>query len=349
MADPTTEQPKSFAEIASEQFPGSFFGEVLKKEPEPAVEAEEAETVEVEATSAEAEAEAVEEGTPPPDDEVEEVPISSISELAEHFELDPEWMDTLQTSVKINGQDGKASLAELRKSYQIQQAAEQRLEEAKARAKAETAAIAKKSEEAQNQLVTAAKLIEKAEGLFMKDYNAVEWDKLRHEDPAEYSAKQRDFELRKREIDGARTEALTEYQTHQSRLSEASKQQLAEEVARQHGMLVEKIPEWRDPDKAKAGKTELVSYLKDQGLSNEEIANAVDHRLIVMARKAMLFDRGQDKAELIEKKVKKIPKTLKPGTPKTPEQSKQIKKDELRAKLKRSGSDADALALLRAS
>ena len=338
---PTTESPASWALLASTEFGHNFHGDV--PEPEPAAEVQ-AEPAAQPAEIAETEQPEQEAQTP---EQVEEVPISSIEQLLEAQGYDPDWFDSLEVPVKINGQPGKAKLADMKASFQIQQAAEQRLAEAKERARAETTAIAQKREELNQQFNVTANLIQQAEQLLQGDASKVNWDKLRNDDPAEFSARQLEYSQRRAQIEQIKNGARAQYQQTQGQFqaeeSERTRQRLTEESEK----LFQKIPEWKDPEKAKTEKHMLAEYLVGAGMSQDEVANAVDHRLIVLARKAMLYDKGQNKAEVAKKKVMTIPKVMKPGAPKTPEQSKNIQKAQMKQRLQKSGSLEDALALLR--
>lgn len=337
---PTTEAPKNWAAMALQEFGDSFHGEVEETKPaeQPEQVAEAAETEQKEATEAPASEES---------EQVEEVAISSIEQLLETQGYDPEWFDTLEVPVKINGQPGKAKLAELKASFQIQQAAEQRLAEAKDKARAETTAIAQKREELNASFNAVAAIVQQAEQALMGDISKVNWDKLRVDDPAEFSARQLEYSQRRAQIDQLKNTAIGQYQQAQQQMKAEEAQRMQQRLAEESEKLFQKIPEWKDPDKSQAEKAALVEYLKGQGMSAEEVAQATDHRLIVMARKAMLYDKGQNKAEVAKKKVVAIPKVMKPGAPKTPEQRKSIEKAQLKQRLQKSGSLEDALALLR--
>lgn len=341
---PTTDAPKSWALLASQEFGNSFHGEVPKQEPaaEPETnpEAQSAENADTELPELESQAQTQE-------PQVEEVPISSIEQLLEAQGYDPDWFDSLEVPVKINGQPGKAKLADVKASFQIQQAAEQRLAEAKERARAETSAIAQRREELNQQFNVTATLIQQAEKLLQGDVSKVNWDKLRNDDPAEFSARQLEYSQRLAQIEQMKNAARAQYQQTQGQFqaeeSERTRQRLAEESEK----LFQKIPEWKDPEKAKTEKQMLAEYLIGSGMTQEEVASATDHRLIVMARKAMLYDKGQNNAEVAKKKVMTIPKVMKPGATKTPEQTKSIQKAQMKQRLQKSGSLEDALALLR--
>lgn len=61
---------------------------------------------------------------------------------------------------------------------------------------------------------------------------------------------------------------------------------------------------WGDTDKRKTFQSELRTYMKSEGYSEDEIANAADHRAILMARKAMQYDRMMaEQAKISDKKI----------------------------------------------
>src|SRR5690606_8155953 len=137
-ATPTTEgepgRDVPLSLLASEMFGSDFHGEVSKGEAEKPAPAEE------EAPEAETEEAAAGEGETgkeqeKPEGETEAITSSSLQELIEANEWDPEWVNALKVSVKVDGKPGEATVKDLVDSYQMRQAAEHRLEEAKAKAK----------------------------------------------------------------------------------------------------------------------------------------------------------------------------------------------------------------------
>lgn len=343
---PEAQPAQSFSLLASEMFGNDYHGEVSTPEPvaEPAPEPLEATDdlpVEIAEESAELTVEPVEALS---DDEP--TAISSIQELIESNEFDPEWFNTLDVDVKVDGLSSKVKLSDLVKSHQMTETAEKRLDEAKEKAKTQNQALAESKQKLEQSFQVASTLIQRAEAKLANDVSKIDWADLEKNDPAEWSAQRlRAIESRD-DIENLKRDAVSEYQQNmQSNQAEndlASRDTLlAENVA-----LLEKVPEWKDAEVAKKEKTELGEYLIKQGLSQDEVANAYDHRLVVMARKAMRYDAAQG-AEPQLKKLTKIPKTLKTGTPKSASETQKIKQQDLSNRLKTSGSIDDAVALLR--
>ena len=82
----------------------------------------------------------------------------------------------------------------------------------------------------------------------------------------------------------------------------------------QRRLLLEKIPEFADPAKAKALQAESSDYLRSIGFSDLEIGSVMDHRLALVVRDAVAYRKGQRAARTAaEKKVVGVPKVQKPG------------------------------------
>ena len=338
----TSEQPKkSWSLLASEAFGDQFHGEVAEYSAQPVAEQEQAEQEEHAQQPEQIQQEAQ------PESLHEERPIESMDELVRHYELDPDWMDTLDIPVKINGAEGKAKLSDLKASYQIKEAAEARLRDAKEKSRAEIQIIAEKREQLQSQFAVVGSLIDKAEKSFTKDETKVDWEKLRQQDPAEWSAKREEFKQRREEIERLKREAVDSYRSTIATAENENKERQQQYLQEQAQQLVEKLPEWKDPETAKAEKTAVAEYLINQGFTHEDISAASDHRMVLMARKAMLYDKGRDKSEVTLKKVSKIPKVMKPGSPKPQEQINRERQNQVKANLRETGSLESALELLR--
>jgi len=254
------------------------------------------------------------EGDKKPEGEAEGETIATAAELIEHYQLDPEFFNSLKVDVKVDRQTTQVPIAELVKSYQIGAAAEKRLEDAKAKAQALTTDLATKTETLQNQLAAAAALVKEAEAELAREYKAIDWKSLKEKDPAKYAADQLDFKARQERIEELKEKGKGAWRSavepQQAEALEALKERLAEENEK----LLSAIPEWKDEKTRKAEKAQVVDYLTGTvGLTRDQVATVSDHRMIVLARKAMQFDALQTKTDVAKQKVAKIPKVLKPG------------------------------------
>ena len=69
---------------------------------------------------------------------------------------------------------------------------------------------------------------------------------------------------------------------------------MAEHLARERALAVDKIPAWRDEGRRQAELAEMKHYLRTEyGYSDQDINSVADHRHLVIIRKALQWDRRQ--------------------------------------------------------
>jgi hypothetical protein len=136
----------------------------------------------------------------------------------------------------------------------------------------------------------------------------IDWERLYQEDPIEY--------VRQREVMRENREKAAAIQAEQARLSEISqKEQMAQfqaVKAKESDALIEALPAWKDPAKAKAEKAMLVEFGQKMGFTPQELGNIYDHRVVLALRKAALYDQMQAKRANI-KPANNGPRPAKPG------------------------------------
>ena len=108
--------------------------------------------------------------------------------------------------------------------------------------------------------------------------------------------------------------------------------------------MAEKLPEWADPDKQQKIVKDLGSYAESQGYQPEEIRTLIDHRSILVLRKAMLYDRMQS-ADLKTKKVKGKPRVVRSGKGAEKQQSAKKRARSKMQRLQQTGHIQDAAAM----
>ncbi len=335
--------------LAAKHFGGDYHGEIPDETEKP-------EGDEVQET------EELQEAAQVDDVDTSEEPVEETQEIEQEYELahiaqllgvDEAQLDVSDEGKvilagKVDGESIRTSAADLLKNHQMYSAADKRLADAKEKASRANEEIAAKVEQVNQQYIQAGEIIKHAETLLSKGDSNIDWDALKKHDPAEYSAKKIEMQERRDEIEAMRQSALEGYQKHQAQQAEEAEKQMLEYLQEEQKALLSKIPEWENEAKATEEKTQIADYLLQQGFSESDIGNASDHRLIVMARKAMMHDQGKANTNAKEKKIVKIPKVMKPGAPKSETEQRNNTIAKLAAKAKASGSERDALALLQA-
>jgi hypothetical protein len=106
-------------------------------------------------------------------------------------------------------------------------------------------------------------------------------------------------------------------QSEKQRLFELSNQEQMQYrnqmLQQEQESLVAAIPEWKDAKKAAAEKAMLVQFGQKAGFSPDELKNVVDHRAVVMLRKAALYDQMMSKRGQIKPVTNNGPRPAKPG------------------------------------
>jgi hypothetical protein len=214
-------------------------------------------------------------------------------------------------TVTIDGKAVEVNLSELKSSYQKDKASTERWMAAAETKKTAEAEIAKVSQERQAYAANLQRMSVQLEGALQAQQQNVNWDALLKDDPVEY--------LRQRHLAEQRQVALRQVQTEFGKV--ASQQQAEQQIAfsrhleTQQQALLAKLPEWQDETKAKAERGALRDYLAQEGFERGAIDNITDARTVLLARKAMMYDRTISKAQAAAKKVSTLPsKVESPGT-----------------------------------
>lgn len=319
---PEAAPESSLSSIAKEHFGHTYFGEVQEAPPTPPPEESAAESPAAaeEQITTEGPAEEVQEAQEAPQEaeapEPEGTPIQTVQELIETSEFDPEWFNSLEVDVKVNGESSRAKLSDVVKSYQLSSAAEKRLDEAKEKAKTQNQVLAQKQQDLENAIQVATGVLQRQKAAIENEEKSVNWAELRANDPAEWSARQTEFAQRKQAVDSEASQILGAVQQQQLKTSQESMQTQQARLQAEANSLLEKLPEWADAEVAEKEKSRVSDYLVSLNYAPEEVAQASDHRMVIMARKAMLYDEMKSSAQPAKKKLMKVPKTLKPGTTK---------------------------------
>lgn len=273
--------------------------------------------------------------------EPEEPPVvEAEAEPEEPPEQETPEEDDPTVTIKIDGKDVEVKLSELKNGYQRQADYTRKTMELSEQRKATDAEINKARSERQqyqNGLQQQAALLQAQ----LQEQQQIDWQKLLADDPIEY--------LKQQHLAQSRQAALQRTFAEQQRvasINQAEQQQAYQSyLTQQQDELLAKLPDWKDETKAKAERAALIEFLKDTGYTQKEIDNVADHRAVVMARKAMLYDKMMSKAQTAAKRVQNLPqKTVKPsgGEPVSLD-----KRGAAFQKLQKSGSIDDAAAVFR--
>ena len=233
-----------------------------------------------------------------PDDE-------SAEEQSEEGEESEEQEQPQTFTVKVDGKEVDVTLDELQKGYSRTQdytRKTQQIAEVRKQVEQETQAV--RAERQQY-----AQLLGALQAQLQVSEPQVDLDRLYNEDPIEW--------VRQKEVLRDRQEKAYAIQAEQQRLSQLSQQEqqraMEEHLESQKDALLAALPEWRDPKKAKAEKALVLESAKSVGFSDEDLKSVYDHRLVLLLRKAAMYDQMVSKRQGIKPVVNNGPRPAKPG------------------------------------
>ena len=243
-------------------------------------------------------------------------------------------------TVKVDGKEIEVTLDELQKGYSRTQdytRKTQQVAEARKAAEAELQAVRAEREQ-YAQLLGAL-----SEQVKVAAEPQIDWDRLYREDPIEY--------VRQREVMRENKEKAAAIQAEQQRLAEIAQQEQMQRFqavkAKEAQALIEAIPSWKDPAKAKAEKAMLVEFGQKMGFTPQELGNIFDHRVVLALRKAALYDQMQAKRQGIKPVTNNGPKPAKPGAAgRVSQMSDSVRAKQRLAKTGRVEDAASAIELL---
>ena len=209
-------------------------------------------------------------------------------------------------SVKVDGKEVEVTLEELQKGYSRTQdytRKTQQIAEARKQTEAELQAVRAEREQY-------AQLLGALEAQVQQSAQPnIDWDRLYQEDPIEY--------VRQREVMRENKEKAEAIQSEQQRLAYLSQQEQAQfmqqKLQQEQEALLAAIPDWKDAKKAQAEKALLVEFGQKIGFTPEELKSVVDHRAVLMLRKAALYDQMMSKRGNIKPVTNNGPRPAKPG------------------------------------
>ena len=299
------------------------------------VDTTETEVAEVEEAEVEQEAE-VEES----DDDAEYAENDDEDESEEEYESEEEPDDQTEPdtyTVKVDGEDVNVTLNDLTKSYSGQQYIQKGMKQA--------AESRKQAEEAYNglnqQRAQLEQLMQQVQQQGVMAQPAPPTKELLADDPLGYI-----------EADANYREEMGKYQHQQQQLGQQHQaMQQAQEQANKANLQVQQqelkrlIPDFAEAKKAPKLKDSLVEHGKKRNFTEAEINSVVDARTMHVLYESMMWRQSLEGKSNVQAKLKKARPLMKAGSKKQPE-SDSKKRSAQMSQLKRSGSVADAAALL---
>ncbi len=227
--------------------------------------------------------------------------------------------------VKVRGEEKDVTLDDLKKGYMMESDYRQKTSElSKHREQIEA-----KQRDIDERLEEAKALID----LELDHLNSPEMQELKQVDPESYLKEFDKIQSKIKRLERANEKRQIDRQAKHQEL-----------IQKEQEALLRAIPEFLDQDVLRKESEGIFKQMADVGFSQQEINQTADHRMFVLARKAMLFDQIQSQ-NLRAKEVRQAPKVQQSGNAAVNDESQETKN--LRAELKTTGNMQTAAKLIK--
>ena len=325
----STESTDESVEETTEETTAETTEEETEDEPDETEESEESE-------DEEAEKEEVSE-------EQEQDSIETLADLAEALDTPlEEVLANLKTTVKVNGEELSVTLQEALAGYQKDAYFRQETGELAEEKRSFQTASTEARQQIEEQMIQLGQYIESAEQMFVQPPDESLMEHLKQTDPQRYLLAKSEYEEKTSQLNQLKRAAADQYVQNKTALDQQNQEARNQQFEKAGEELHRRIPDWDGKL-----KTSVDDYLTGEayGYSAVELSHVDDPRLVQLAHKAMLYDKSQEAAKVVTKKVKTLPK-VQPKAPQGKISPKSNAMAQAKARLKKSGSMEDAAALV---
>lgn len=220
----------------------------------------------------------------------------------------------------IDGESKAVPLSELAKSYQLQGHVNNKsiaLQNERKEFEEQRDTVAQVLQGKLEQVSNMTKLVEDQ---LLGDFNRIDWDRLRVENPSEWSALRQEYAEKAQKIQRMQSQISTGQSELQQKTQQEMQIKQQEHMQDQLQKLIADNPAWLDVEVMKTETSAMKSFLTETyGFTEDDLQYVTDHRLVNVIKDALAFRKGKKSAEI--KITKTVPKFQKPGAPKGNAQS----------------------------
>ena len=236
--------------------------------------------------------------------------------------------------VKVAGQEFNVTLDELRNGYSRDADYRRKTEDLAYDKKQFQTESEKQRQDYSTKLSELNQMMSVAQQQLNAEINSADLEKLYEEDPTEAARIEHRLKKKQEKLN----QAMQKTQSEQ-------KKQFDGFLQDQQRKLVQKMPEFSNPEKASQLKSSMKNTLNSYGFNDQEIAQVYDHRIVMLVNDAMKYRNLQKAKPNIAKKISKPGKVFSSGVKQTKADiNLKARKDKL-SRLRKSGSTKDAASI----
>jgi hypothetical protein len=237
-------------------------------------------------------------------------------------------------TVKVSGQELKVTLDELKKGYSRDADYRRKTEELAFEKKQVQSETEQQRQDYSKRITELNQILAFTQQQLNSEFAKVDLNKLYEEDPVEATKVERQIRLKKERM----MEAA-------NKLQEEQKKQLSSYVQEQQKLLVTKLPEFSDAQKASSIKNNLKSLLNSYGFNDGEIGQIYDHRIVMLVNDAMKYRNIKNAKPNLANKIDRPGKVFSSGVKKEKGDYTFQKRQEKLGRLKKTGNVQDAASI----
>ncbi|MEM5294237.1 hypothetical protein VSR82_07825 [Burkholderia sp. JPY481] len=239
---------------------------------------------------------------------------SSLSELLTAHKIDPESVMGLHVTAKIDGKETQVPLADVLKSYQLEGHVNNKsieLSNLRTSFEKEQTEWRQAQEQVYRQHQAMGNL---ALNMLNQEFQNVDWNALRANNPGEYAALYTQYQQRGQQIQNYLA-AINEAQRQEAQQQQQRQQQEMQQALQgEREKLFTAIPEWRNEATFHQDRDVMSQYARSLGFKDAELNQIYDHRYMQVLHDAARYRALQAAKPEVLKQVRQAPKVVAPGS-----------------------------------
>jgi len=214
-------------------------------------------------------------------------------------------------NVKVDGESSTIDMNDLIAGYQTNKSVTQRSQAFAEERKTFDSEKEQVEQVYRSKLDTVDMLTQHLEKRLIGDFETINWEQLRNEDPAEYAALRQDYATKASELQNIKTAIQTDSDSQKGEVNTQNQVKQKEYVDGQRAKMIENNPTWQDEAVFTADMNAHKTFLGEiYGFTEQEFDTVFDSRIIELMKDAKKYHDGSKvAAQKIKKPVPKFQKS----------------------------------------
>lgn len=245
----------------------------------------------------------------------------------------------LPVTVKIDGETKQVKLSDVVKSYQLEGHVHAKSAAVAEQQRAFEAQRIQASQEIGQRIAAADTMAKMLRQQLLGEHASIDWNRLRTEDPVQWSVKSQEFNMRASQIDAH----MAEVQRAQQWQQQQQQEQMAKALPMEQERMYAAHPEWRDPQQFSKARDVMSDYARKIGFGDAELSSIFDSRYMLVLHDAARYAALQASSPQAVKRVRTAPIAAQPGA-RTQRDPNAVARTQAKESFQKNRRDVDAQA-----